>query len=47
MKRRTEHLDEQVDGLQVCELVVVRIHADAEEQSGVAAVNDLVVAELR
>ena len=45
--RHTEHLDEQVDRLQVCEFIVVRIHADAEEQAGVAAVNDLVVAELR
>ena len=44
--RRTEHLDEQVDRFEVCQLVVVRIDADAEEQPGVAAVYDLVVAEL-
>ena len=44
--RHTEYLDEQVDRLQVCEFVVVRIHADAEEQAGVAAVHDFVVAEL-
>ena len=43
----TENLDEQMDGLQVCELVVVRIHANAEEETGVSTVNDLVVPELK
>lgn len=42
----TEDLNEEVDGFQVCELVVVRINAYAEEQSRVAAVHDLVVPEL-
>lgn len=35
-----------MDGLQVRELVVIRIHADAEEQTSVAPVHDLVVSEL-
>ena len=43
----TENLDEQMDGLQVCELVVVRVHADAEEETSVSPVNDLVVPELK
>lgn len=41
-----EDLDEEVDGLEVGELVVVCVDADAEEEAGVAAVDDLVVAEL-
>lgn len=41
-----EDLDEEVDGLEVCELVVVCVDADAEEEAGVAAVDDLVLAEL-
>lgn len=41
-----EHLDEEVDGLEVGELVVVGVDAGAEEEAGVAAVDDLVVAEL-
>ena len=44
--RHTEHLHEQVDCLQVCEFVVVRIHTDAEEQAGIAAVHDLMIPEL-
>ena len=35
-----------MDGFQVRELVVVRVDADAEEEAGVATVDDLVVAEL-
>ncbi|KAJ6256284.1 LOW QUALITY PROTEIN: hypothetical protein Dda_8781 [Drechslerella dactyloides] len=42
-EERIEHLDEEVDGL---ELVIVRVDADAEEEARVAAVDDLVVAEL-
>lgn len=42
----TEDLNEEVDGFQVCELVIVRVDAYAEEQSRVAAVHDLVVPEL-
>lgn len=41
-----EDLDEEVDGLEVGELVVVCVDAGAEEEPGVAAVDDLVVAEL-
>lgn len=41
-----EHLDEEVDGLQVGELVVVGVDAGAEEEPRVAPVDDLVVAEL-
>lgn len=41
-----EDLDEEVDGLEVGELVVVSIDAGAEEEPGVAAVDDLVVAVL-
>lgn len=41
-----EHLDEEVDGLEEGELVVVCVDAGAEEEAGVAAVDDFVVAEL-
>ena len=35
-----------MDRLQVCKLVVIGIHTNAEEQTGVTTVDDLVVAEL-
>jgi len=41
-----KNLDEEVDGLEVGELVVVGVDAGAEEEARVAAVNDLVVTEL-
>lgn len=41
-----EHLHEVVDGLQVAEIVVVHVHADAEVQPCVAPVHDLEVTEL-
>lgn len=41
-----EDLDEEVDGLEEGELIVVGVDAGAEEESGVPAVDDLVVAEL-
>lgn len=41
-----EDLDEEVYGLEVGELVVVCVDAGAEEEPRVAAVDDLVVAEL-
>ena len=41
-----EHLDEEVDRLQIRELVVVGVDADAEEEAGVAPVDDLEGAEL-
>lgn len=36
-----QDLDEEVNGLQIGELIVVRIYACAEEQAGVTAVDDL------
>lgn len=36
-----QHLDEEVDSLQVCQLVVIGIHTDAEEQPRVSTVDDL------
>jgi hypothetical protein len=45
-KKAIQHLDEEVYGLQVRELVIVRVDAGAEEESCVPAVHDLVVAEL-
>lgn len=41
-----EDLDEEVDGLEVGQLVVVGVDARAEEQPRVPPVHDLVVAEL-
>lgn len=41
-----EDLDEEVDGLEEGELVVVCVDAGAKEEAGVPAVDDLVVAEL-
>lgn len=41
-----EDLDEEVDGLEEGELVVVRVDAGAEEEARVPPVDDLVVAEL-
>lgn len=36
-----------MDGLQVGQVVVVDVHADAEVEAGIASVNDLEVPELR
>lgn len=41
-----QDLDKEVDGLEVGQLVVVGVDAGAEEEAGVPAVDDLVVAEL-
>lgn len=41
-----EDLDEEMDGFEERELVVVGVDAGAEEEAGVAPVDDLVVAEL-
>jgi hypothetical protein len=41
-----EDLDEEVNSLEECELVIVCVDAGAEEETGVAAVDDLVVTEL-
>lgn len=43
---RTEHFDEQMNRLEIRQLIVVRVDADAEEQASVAPVNDLVVTKL-
>jgi len=43
---RGEHLDEVMDGLEVAEVVVVDVDTDAKVEAGVAAVDDLEVAEL-
>lgn len=42
-----EHLDKVVDRLQVAQVVVVHVHADAEVQPSVAAVDYLEVPELK
>jgi hypothetical protein len=41
-----EDLDEEVDGLEVGQLVVVGVDAGAKEEAGVPPVHNLVVAEL-
>jgi hypothetical protein len=43
--RRTKYLNEEMDGLEICELVVVRVYADAEEETGVSSVNDFIIAK--
>lgn len=43
---RTQDLNEEMNSFEVCKLVVIGVDTDAEEEAGVAAVNDLVVAEL-
>jgi hypothetical protein len=45
-KEAIQHLNEEVDRLQISQLVVVRVHAGAEEEPRVSAVDNLVVAEL-
>lgn len=42
----TQNFHKQMDSFQIGQFVVIRVHAAAEEQTGVAAVDDLVVAEL-
>ena len=42
----TENLYKEMNGFQICQFVVIRIHAYAEEQAGVTPVDNLVVAEL-
>lgn len=42
----TEDLDKEMDSLEVRELIVVGIHTDTEEETGVSSVDDLVVPEL-
>lgn len=45
-RKLTENFHKQVDRLEVGQLVVVRIDADAEEEAGVSSVDNLVVSEL-
>lgn len=44
-EKGVENLDEEVDGLEEGKLVVVCVDTGAEEETGVATVHDLVVAE--
>jgi len=46
LKEGVEGLDKEVNELEVGQLVIVCVHTEAEEEAGVALVNDLVVAEL-
>jgi hypothetical protein len=39
-----QDLDKEMNGLQICQLIVICIHARAKEQSGVAAIHDLAAA---
>lgn len=45
-EKAVQHLNEEMDRFQVGELVVVGVDAGAKKQTGVAPVDDLVVAEL-
>ena len=40
-KELIQHLDEEVDSFEVCQLIVIRIHADTKEKPSVASVDDL------
>ena len=44
--KAVQHLHEEMYGLQVRQLVIVGVHANAEKQAGVAAVDDLEGTEL-
>lgn len=46
-KEGIQDLDKEVNSLKVGELVVVGINAQTKEQTGIATVDDLEVAELR
>lgn len=46
VRRLTKNLYKEMDSLEVRELIVVGIHADTEEETGVSSVDDLVVPEL-
>lgn len=47
MEVLVEHLHEVMDGLQVAQVVVVHVHADAKVQASVTTVDYLKVAELK
>ena len=44
-EKTIEDLDEEVDGLEICQLIVVGIDASAEEETSISAVHDLCVAK--
>lgn len=44
--RHLTHLYEVVDGLEIGQIVVVDVHADAEVEASIASVDDLEVPEL-
>lgn len=46
-KEAVQHLDEQVDRLEVGQLIVVGIDADAEKETSISPIDDLVVAVLQ
>ena len=43
---RTEDFYEQVDCLQICKLVVIRVNADAKEEARISPIYHLIVSEL-
>jgi hypothetical protein len=43
---RTQDLHEQMDCLKVCQLVVISVNTDTEEEAGVASIHNLVVPKL-
>lgn len=47
MEVLVEDFDKVVDGLQVIQIVVGDIYADAEVQAGVSSINDFEVAKLK
>ena len=45
-RRLTEHFHKEMDSLQVCELVVVSVNADAKKETCVSPVHDFVIPKL-
>jgi hypothetical protein len=45
-KETIQYLDKEMYSLKICQLVIIRVDAGAEEKPSVAPVDDLVVAEL-
>jgi hypothetical protein len=45
-RRLTKDLHEEMYSFEVCQLIIVRINAAAEEETGISAVDDLVAPEL-
>lgn len=40
-KERVQHLDKEMNGFQVCKLIIIRVDAGAEEQPCVPTIHDL------